>query len=167
MSHDVGDRRRPPDVATERVMLDGWLDFHRATLLWKCEGLTDEQLKTRAVPSSDLTLLGLVRHMTDVERGWYRPFLHLPADPLYATEDDPDGEFDVSRADAALDVARFRTETAAIRLALEDHELDEVEVTPTRRLSLRWISTHMLEEYARHNGHADLLREALDGRTGT
>ncbi|HYO39417.1 MAG TPA: DinB family protein [Nocardioidaceae bacterium] len=147
-------------------MLDGWLDFHRATLLSKCEGLSDEQLTTRPVPPSALTLLGLVRHMTDVERGWCLPFLGRPAEPLYATEEDPDGEFDVTEADPATDLARFRAETQAIRAALEEHELDEVEVTPSRTLSLRWICTHLLEEYARHNGHADLLREALDGRTG-
>ncbi|MEP7088740.1 MAG: DinB family protein [Nocardioidaceae bacterium] len=159
-------RPGPPYVGDERAVVDGWLDYHRATLLMKCEGLSDEQLTARPVPTTSLTLLGLVRHMTDVERGWCLPFLGSAEPPLYATEDDPDGEFDVSDADAAADVARFGSETAAIREALRGHDLDEVEVGETRSLSLRWILTHLVEEYARHNGHADLLREATDGRTG-
>ncbi len=147
-------------------MLDGWLDFHRATLLWKCEGLTDEQLKSRAVPTSELTLLGLVRHMIEVERGWFLPFLGEYVDPVYGTDEDPDAEFDVTDADASADVERFRAEVDAIRTRLSGHDLDETEVGEEKSFSLRWIYTHMIEEYARHNGHADLLREAVDGATG-
>jgi uncharacterized damage-inducible protein DinB len=163
---DRSDRPAPPYVGDERSTVDGWLAYHRATLLWKCEGLDDDQLTTRAVPTSALTLLGLVRHLTDVERGWLLPFLGRPEAPLYATDDDPDGEFDVTGADAGTDLAVFRRETGALTEALRGHDLDEVEVGETRTLSLRWILTHLVEEYARHNGHADLLREALDGRTG-
>jgi uncharacterized damage-inducible protein DinB len=159
-------RAEPPYVADERTVVDGWLDYHRATLLWKCEGLDEQQLKARAVPTSALTLLGLVRHMTDVERGWLLPFLDEPTSFLYATDDDPDGEFDVTEADAATDLARFRSETDAFRQALRGHDLDEIEVGERRMLSLRWILTHLVEEYARHNGHADLIREAVDGSTG-
>jgi hypothetical protein len=161
-----GDRHEPAYVADERTMLDGWIAYHRATLLWKCEGLDDAQLRTRSVPPSALTLLGLVRHMTDVERGWVLPFLGRPGVPLYGTDDDPDGEFDVSTADAGTDLAVFRRETGALSAALAGHDLDEVEVGERRTLSLRWILTHLVEEYARHNGHADLLREAIDGATG-
>jgi uncharacterized damage-inducible protein DinB len=160
------DRSEPPYVADERTTVDGWLDYHRATLLWKCDGLDDGQLATASLPPSRLSLLGLVRHMTDVERGWLLPFLGRDGGPLYATPEDRDGEFDVSRADAATDLARFVSETDALRESVRGHDLDEVEEDGDRRLSLRWILTHLVEEYARHNGHADLLREAIDGSTG-
>ena len=161
-----GNRQEPPYVADERTTVDGWLDYHRETLLWKCDGLDDEQLRTVPFPSSRLSLLGLVRHMTDVERGWVLPFLGLEGGPLYGTDEDRDGEFDLSTADAARDLARFRSETDALRQALRTRHLDEVEVDEGEDLSLRWILTHLVEEYARHNGHADLIREAIDGSTG-
>ncbi len=166
MGHDWGDRPRPPLVGDERTVLDGWLDFHRATLLWKCEGLTFDQLKQTPVASSSLTLLGLVRHLTEVERGWFLSFLGEPVDDLYSSADNPDGDFDVAHADAAADLARFGAEVDAISEKLAGHGLDEVEVDEGTSYSLRWILTHMIEEYARHNGHADLLREAIDGATG-
>jgi uncharacterized damage-inducible protein DinB len=166
MGYDFGDRPRAPYVGDERATLDGWLDFHRATLLLKCEGLTFEQLKSRPVPTTTLSLLGLVRHMTEVERGWFLPFLGEPAPPLYGSDDDPDGEFDVADADAAGDLARFGEAVDAISDLLRHRALDEVEVDGDATYSLRWIMTHLIEEYARHNGHADLLREAIDGVTG-
>ena len=167
MAHDFGGRPRPPRVGDERAVLDGWLDFHRATLLMKCEGLTFEQLKSRPIPTTTLSLLGLVRHMTEVERGWFLPFLGEPVSELYATEDNPEGDFaDVEDADAAGDVARFGETVDAISDLLRHRGLDEVEVDEGRSFNLRWIMTHMVEEYARHNGHADLLREAIDGSTG-
>ncbi len=167
MAYDFGDRPRAPYVGDERAVLDGWLDFHRATLLLKCDGLTDEQLKRRPVPTSALTLLGLVRHLTEVERGWFLPFLGTYDGPVYCTEADPDADFDgVPDADPVADLARFRGEVDAIREAVRARGLDEVEVDGDRSFSLRWIVTHMIEEYARHNGHADLLREAIDGVTG-
>jgi hypothetical protein len=166
VAYDFAGRPRPPYVGTERETLDGWLDFHRATLLWLCDGLTDDQLTSRAVPPSSLTLLGLVRHLTDVERGWFLPFLGTYGGPLYSTEDDEEGEFHVTSADPATDLARYRSEVDVIREALRSHDLDEVEVDGDRSFSLRWVVTHLVEEYARHNGHGDLLREALDGRTG-
>jgi hypothetical protein len=161
-------RPQPAESGPERTLLDGFLDFHRATLLWKCAGLTDEQLRRRAVPSSDLTLLGIVRHLTEVERGWF--FDHLPheATPVYFTKDKPNDDFDAlgsvpvgevfARYDAELD--RIRTEIAAVPL---DHEYTDKR---GKTFSLRWVYLHMIEEYARHNGHADLLREAIDGVTG-
>jgi uncharacterized damage-inducible protein DinB len=165
--YDFGDRPRPPFVGDERAVLDGWLDFHRATLLWKCEGLTLDQLKLAPVASSSLTLLGLVRHLTEVERGWFLPFLGEPVTELYCTEADPDADFDgVPDADAEADLARFGETVDAISDLLRRRTLDEVEVDGDRAYSLRWILTHLIEEYARHNGHADLLREAIDGATG-
>ncbi len=175
------ERVEPPLEAGEREMLNSWLDFHRATLAWKCDGLTGEQLRQRAVPPSSLSLLGLVRHMAEVERGWLRRTLageHAP--PIYfSPNDNPDGDFDdVDDADVAADFATWRTECEAARKAeAAATSLDVTAVeqswawrrssteTP-RRVSLRWILVHMVEEYARHNGHADLLRERIDGATG-
>jgi uncharacterized damage-inducible protein DinB len=165
--YDFGDRPRPPFVGDERAVLDGWLDFHRATLLWKCEGLTLDQLKLAPVPTSTLTLLGLVRHLTEVERGWFLPFLGEQVPDLYCSEDNPDGDFDdVPDADAAGDLARYGEVVDAISELLAHRRLDEVEVDEGKSYNLRWIMTHLIEEYARHNGHADLLRQALDGVTG-
>ena len=162
------ERIRPPFVADERAMLDAWLDYHRVTLLWKCEGLDDEQLKTRSAEPSSLTLLGLVRHMAEVERGWFRGFLGDPAPPLYCSDDDPDADFDrVDGADAAADIETFRREIDACRALVGPHDLQETFVDErARTISLRWIVVHMIEEYARHNGHADLLRERIDGVVG-
>ena len=152
-------------------MVDGWLDFHRATLLAKCEGLDDDQLRTRSVPPSSLSLIGLVRHMTEVERNWFRRvLLDEDAPPLYYTDENPDGDFDdVDSADVAACFAAFGSELATVRRIAADHpDLDAVGRGKRRGhdVSLRWIYVHMIEEYARHNGHADFLRERIDGVTG-
>jgi uncharacterized damage-inducible protein DinB len=161
-------RTDPPFVADERTMLDAWLDFHRATLLWKCDGLSDEQLKRRSAEPSTLSLLGLVRHMAEVERGWFRDFAGANDTPLYCTEDDPDADFDgLDTADITADLATYRAEVEECRRLVADRGLDEVHTDSRgRQISLRWIYVHMIEEYARHNGHADLLRERIDGATG-
>jgi len=157
----------PPTTADERQQLESWLDFHRETLLWKCEGLTDEQLKTASVPPSTLTLLGLVRHMAEVERGWFAGPLGLDETDIYCTEDNPDGDFDdVAEADAAADLETFRREMTTYREHAPQFSLDDLLHRPHRDYSLRWIYLHMIEEYARHNGHADLIRERIDGATG-
>jgi Protein of unknown function (DUF664) len=163
-------RQFTPYVAGERQMLETWLDFHRQTLLCKCGGLTGEQLRQRAAPPSALSLLGLVRHMADVERGWFRRRV-AGGDIgfLYSSEADPDGEFDhVGTADAGQDFAAYLREIELARQAAANHELDETFFHPQRdaRISVRWVYVHMIEEYARHNGHADLLRERIDGATG-
>ena len=165
------DRVDPDRIADERVALEQWLDFHRATLLQKCAGLTAEQLKQRSVPPSTLSLLGLVRHMTEVEMWWFRMHgngedLEFPHDPglngadFNATAD----------ADAEHDIALYRREIEAARAAVADKPLDHVVPSrgdhPEWTRDIRWIYLHMIEEYARHNGHADLLREAIDGATG-
>ena len=162
-------RVRAPLVADERTMLDAWLDFHRATLLLKCHGLSMDQLGQRAVPPSDLSLLGLVRHMTEVERGWFGEFAGIDDLDVYGTEDTPEADFDdVDPQRAEVDLAAYRAEVDACRRLMADHDLDETHVVARhgRTYSLRWIYVHMLEEYARHNGHADLLRETIDGATG-
>jgi uncharacterized damage-inducible protein DinB len=162
-------RPNVPYVADERVMLDGWLEFHRATLLQKCAGLTGEQLCERSAGPSTLSLLGLVRHMAEVERWWFRRFRgEQDAPDLYCTPESEDGDFDdTDPAGAAADLATFARECALAREAVAGVSLDETHVG--RRgfdISLRWVFTHMIEEYARHNGHADLLRERIDGATG-
>jgi hypothetical protein len=164
------ERHDPPFLAEEREMLDSWLDFHRATLLLKCQGLGEEQLKTRSVPPSSLTLLGLVRHMLEVEQSWFLRVLRgEDAPPRYYSDDNPDGDFDdVDTADAAADIAAYHEMTDRCRAAARGLELDTVGVglRRGRQVGLRWIYVHMIEEYARHNGHADLLRERIDGATG-
>jgi hypothetical protein len=161
-------RQDPPGVAAERAMYQAWLDFHRGTLLWKCEGLTEAQLKSASVPPSSLTLLGLVRHMSAVERWWFRTWaaaLTLPN--LYWTREEEDGDFDsVAGADVRQDIAVFKRECLAGDEAVRDMSLDDTFEGRDRPISLRWVYVHMIEEYARHNGHADLLRERLDGSTG-
>ncbi len=151
-------------------MLDGWLDYHRQTLLSKCAGLTEEQLKLRAVEPSSLSLLGLVRHMAEVERSWFRRrFAGEQIGFLYFSEENPDADFDdLDTADAEADLATFGSEVERARTVAAPHALDENFVHPRRQaeMSLRWVYVHMIEEYARHNGHADLIRERIDGVTG-
>jgi uncharacterized damage-inducible protein DinB len=163
------ERVDPPFVQDERSMLESWLDYHRATLERKCEGLSSEQLRERSALPSSMSLLGLVRHMADVEQNWFRRVLSgETVAGIYWTEDDEDGDFDnVDDADAEEAFATWRAECEnARKVAAAAASLD---VTGTRRgedCSLRWIYVHMIEEYARHNGHADLLRERIDGATG-
>jgi uncharacterized damage-inducible protein DinB len=166
-------RDRPAQSAGEREMLTGWLEHHRGILLWKCEGLTAEQLRQRAVPPSTLSLLGLVRHMAEVERGWFQAvFLGGDVPDLYDRSSDQDADFnDVDQADPAEMFDDFERECAVSRqVVAEAARLDQLSKVTSEQTgepwSLRWIVTHMIEEYARHNGHADLLREAVDGSTG-
>jgi uncharacterized damage-inducible protein DinB len=158
-------------IADERDMLNSWLEWHRETLSLKCEGLSAEQLRQRAAPPSTLSLLGLVRHMADVERNWFRRVLNDEDAPgIYFTDDDPDGEFDnVDTASAEEAFATWRAEIDLARKAVADWpDLSAVGRRKRRGqdVSLRWILVHMIEEYARHNGHADILRERIDGVTG-
>ena len=165
------DRTNPPYVADERAMLNTWLDFHRATLLVKCEGVGDDRLAERSVPPSSMSLLGLVRHMAEVERNWFRRVMaaeHAP--PLYYSDADPDGDFDL--LDGSDPAEAFKAWQAECQHAREvtaaAGSLDALGKAERRGepVSLRWILVHMIEEYARHNGHADLLRECIDGATG-
>ncbi|MFF7489714.1 DinB family protein [Streptomyces luteogriseus] len=168
----TNERREPATTADERTMLEGWLDYHRQTLAWKCEGLTDAQLRTTAVEPSELSLMGLVRHMAEVERGWFRKVLTAEdAGPIYYTEEDPDGEFHLSESDTWEEAyATWQSEIETARRNAARFGLDDLTEGKSRRsgerFNLRWLYTHMIEEYARHNGHADLLRERVDGATG-
>jgi uncharacterized damage-inducible protein DinB len=165
------DRTEPPLVAEERAALEAWLDYHRQTLLWKCAGLTADQLKQRAVPPSSLSLLGLVRHMVEVERWWFRMnAAGEDVDYVFCTDERPDADFDdVDDADAEQDLETFRRELDAARAGVAGLALDHTFPSRGHRprtFDLRWVYVHMIEEYARHNGHADLLREGIDGTTG-
>jgi uncharacterized damage-inducible protein DinB len=164
------DRVKEPYVADERTMLEAWLEWHRATLLRKCAGLTGEQLAQRAVPPSNISLLGLVRHMAEVERAWFRRrFAGETLGLLYCSDDSPDADFDdVNPAGAEAAYAAFIGEVELARAAAAGRSLDETFFHTHRQveMSLRWVYVHMIEEYARHNGHADLIRERIDGATG-
>ena len=165
------DRTQPDLVADERTSLEQRLDYHRATLLSKCAGLTAQELKQRGVPPSRLSLLGLVRHMVEVERWWFR--MHAAGEDIGFVYD-PEGvglDFeDIDEADAPADLGAFHRECQAARAAVAGRSLDDVVPSrgdhPERERDIRWIFVHMIEEYARHNGHADLLRETIDGVTG-
>ena len=147
-------------------MLEAWLEYHRATLLLKCEGLEDAARKARPVPTSKLSLHGLVRHMAEVERAWFQRVL-LGQDTPYLYENAEDSDFfPLDQADWAADLSRWHDACASSRAAATGRPLDSVGVRHGEARSLRWIYLHMIEEYARHNGHADLLREMIDGTVG-
>jgi len=165
-------RADPGRILGERQALEAWLDFHRDTLLRKCAGLTAGQLKERAVPPSRLSLLGLVRHMTEVERGWFRIYAANSDMPFPYDPDQTGQDFEaLDHADAAANLEAFKQEIEHARAAVAGKHLDDVVPShghhPGRTRDIRWIYLHMIEEYARHNGHADLIRERIDGVTGT
>ena len=169
----VVDRPEGPNIAPERVAMETLLDHHRATLLWKCGGLTGEQLAARTVPTSTMSLLGLVRHLSDVERSWFRRRIAGEAiDPLYWSDASPDGDFDdLDPAGAEADFATYAAEVEAARAVLAARDYDDTFAArhsdgSEETIDIRTLVLHMIEEYARHNGHADLLREAIDGTTG-
>jgi uncharacterized damage-inducible protein DinB len=159
----------PPRPSAERASLDGFLDRHRALLLHKCAGLDGDQLARRPIPSSKLSLIGLVRHLAETDRIWFRwRFLGEDVSPLYWAEEYPEAPFDLAGPEtAAADLAIFREEAATIRARVAGHSLDEVVTWGRERkqTDLRYVYIHMIEEYAQHNGHADLIRELVDGST--
>ena len=161
----------PPLQADERATLEGWVDFYRATLAMKCDGLTDEQLRTASVPPSPLTLLGLVQHMAEVERNWFRRvLLGEQVSSISGAVADPsghDGGFDLSEG-VTFDTVRttWEDEIAQARANCSARGLDETSAFMGGQVTLRWIYNHMIGEYARHAGHADLIRERIDGSTG-
>lgn len=163
----------PPAVATvgtERELLQAWLDFHRQTLRWKCSGLTPEQLCEASAPPSRMSLAGLMRHMTDVEVWW---FGRVAVGDESATDRYPGQDEDLCEATAPTVAADWEAFEAAIRRSDEVFATLNLDATaawmhPRRGpVSNRWILIHMVEEWARHNGHADLIRERLDGAAGS
>ena len=158
----------PPFGTDERTSLEAWLDYHRATLLLKCEGLDAATLRARPVPTSLMSLQGLVRHMTEVERAWFRRrFTNEDVPPLYYDrETNPEGDFEIPEdREWAEDLAAWVAEVEACRAVAAGRGLDEAGTHERtgETVDLRWIYLHMIEEYARHNGHADLLRELAGG----
>ena len=165
------ERPHPTLQGDERTQLTSWLAFYRATLLRKCAGLSLEQLIRRPVATSSLSLLGLVRHMTFVEQAWYDArFAGNTVSEYYKSAGDRDGDFNELDSTSLEDViANYQTACERSDELAAGHDLDELVVEPgTGRdpVDLRWIYIHMIEEYARHCGHADILRELIDEETG-
>jgi hypothetical protein len=157
--------------ANERVTLTGYLRDYRLTLELKCSGLDAAGMACQSVPPSNLSLLGLVRHMTDVERNWFRRVLAgQDVGWRYRSDDDRDAAFNGAVADPEVVAAAWADWREEVRFAerfVED--APDLEVTGSYRggiISLREVLVHMIEEYARHAGHADLIRERIDGRVG-
>jgi uncharacterized damage-inducible protein DinB len=171
MVEELRDPRRtePNFLLGERAMLEEWLEFHRITLLIKCEELDDTQRKRRPVATSNLSLHGLIRHMAEVERNWFQRVLLRAPDtpPIWYDPAIEDSELvPLDDADWNADLAVWHAQCDASRAAAADHGLDDTGIRRGEPCSLRWIYVHMIEEYARHNGHADLIREMIDGRVG-
>jgi uncharacterized damage-inducible protein DinB len=157
-----------PLVGPHQPLLEAFLEWHRYTLLHICEGLTGEQLASHPIPSSNLSLLGLIRHMAKVERIWFRERVDGQSmTSMYAAELGKDADFndlDPDRADA--DYNRYLEEVRLADATARVHDLEDTFELRGDTFSLRWVYFHMIAEYARHNGHADLLREAIDGEHG-
>ncbi|MBO1332255.1 DinB family protein [Streptomyces sp. VRA16 Mangrove soil] len=163
-------RTGPPLVGQERETLRAFLDYHRATLAMKCEGLTDEELRQRSMPPSTLSLLGLVRHMAEVERTWFRRCFEDQEIPLvWSDAMDFQVAYDASASTRAEAFAAWEAEVEiARRIEREAESLDVLGHQPRwgEDVSLRMVMVHVLLEYGRHNGHADFLREGVDGTVG-
>lgn len=170
-------RRDPPFASSEAATLLGFLDYQRDTLRWKCSGLSSEQLAAR-LPSSVLTLGGLLMHLAVVEAGWLNlTFAGGVERPSWLGEMDPEDDawsFAAARRRSPEQLFAVLDESVAVSDRVVAEALDGPEGLSTLaqgaddevRVSLRWILCHLIEEYARHNGHADLLRESIDGETG-
>jgi hypothetical protein len=170
--------RTDPDLhGDELTLLSQFLDFHRATLVQKVDGLSAEQLRTRAVATSEITLAGMLKHLALVEDDWFQSRLlgRNDIEPWASAPFDDDRDWDWHSAtddspEYLLDL--YSAACARSRAAVVDTggDLDRLSVEPDRHtgghFSLRWIMIHMVEETARHNGHVDLIREAIDGSTG-
>jgi hypothetical protein len=155
-------------VTDERTVLAGFLEFQRDALERKLAGLGDSQLRMRPVPPSEISLIGLVRHIASVERWYFQNVLTgSDATSLYLYETN-EAFLAVDDANGTEALATWRAECATSRRIADSLPLDTIGVIPgtEQQLTLRWIMIHMIDEYARHLGHADLVREAIDGTTG-
>ena len=164
------ERIGPPLRAGERETLRAFLDYHRATLAMKCDGLSDDDLRRQSMPPSTLSLLGLVRHMAEVERTWFRRVINAEDIPLRWSDD---GDFQAAyNASASSRSEAFEAWQAEVdhsrRIEREAESLDVIgyQASWGEDVSLRLVMLHLIHEYARHNGHADFLREAIDGTVG-
>lgn len=162
-------RQDPPLAAPEKETLEAFLDYQRATLLCKVDGVSDEDLRRPGTPSG-LTLLGLVKHLAYVERSWFRKVFAGEDVAFPWSEQDPDADWRVEPDEATDQIlALYRDEIERCREVTRNRSLDASARCPPpwgSGVTLRWIIVHMIEETARHNGHADILREAIDGQTG-
>jgi hypothetical protein len=167
VTYDVTRRVPPPHSAPERDVLSGFLDVQRAAVVRKATGLSEEQARTAACPPSTLTVAGVVSHLAAVERFWFSIDFAGDDLPHPWSDDDPHGGFRLA-PDDTLDrlVAAYEAECERSRHIVAANDLDELCRGEGMDYSLRWVVTHMIEETARHAGHLDLLREALDGSTG-
>ena len=166
----IDDRVGPSAIGDERQVLREFLDYQRATLAMKCQDLSDDELRRTAVPTSSLSLLGLVRHMAEVEREWFRRVIGGEDIPLvWSDHGDFQVAYDAASSTRSESFGAWKREVAASRRIEETLESWDV-VVPVPRweedASVRVIVVHVLTEYSRHNGHADLVREAIDGATG-
>jgi uncharacterized damage-inducible protein DinB len=171
MVDELEDPRRtePSFTLDEREMLEAWLEFHRTTLLLKCEGLDDAGRKVRPIGTSKLSLHGLIRHMAEVERNWFQRVLLESTEPgpIWFDPAIDDSELEpLDDADRDADLSTWLAECEASRQNAAGKDLDYTGIRRGKPCSLRWIYTHMIEEYARHNGHADIIRELVDGSVG-
>lgn len=164
------ERPRIPTTGDERETLRAFLDFHRATLAKKCDGLSDEELRRQSMPPSTLSLLGLVRHMAEVERNWFRRVMGGEDIPLVWSDSfDFQAAYDAREATRAEAFEAWQTEVEQARRIEAEAESLDVTVHAERwgqDVSLRMVMLHMILEYGRHNGHADFLREGVDGTVG-
>ncbi|CAM04975.1 uncharacterized protein DUF664 [Saccharopolyspora erythraea NRRL 2338] len=164
------ERISPPSTGGEREMLRAYLDFHRATLAMKCDGLSDDDLRRRSMPPSALSLLGLVRHMAEVERAWFRRTINGEDVPLvWSADGDFQAAYDASASTRAEAFGAWQAEVEhSRRIEAEAASLDVTAYAPRwgEHVSLRLVMLHVIHEYARHNGHADFLREGIDGVVG-
>jgi uncharacterized damage-inducible protein DinB len=165
----AADRVEPPYAGDERTTLVGFLDYLRETMIWKLEGLSEEQARWKPAASSN-SLLAMVKHLGYVENWWFSTCFHGDEDPLPYSSDDPDADFRVGDHETVAGVIAFyRSEIhKSNKVVAEASALEDMSAIPARdaRRSLRWILVHMVEETARHAGHADITRELIDGSTG-
>ena len=164
------ERIGPPVVGDEREMMRAFLDYHRATLAWKCDGLTDEELRRQSMPPSTLSLLGLVRHLAEVERTWFRRVI-AGEDIGLVWSDSGDFQVAYDARDATRSEAFAAWQREVEHSRRIEREAESLDVTGynarwDETVSLRLVMLHLMHEYARHNGHADLIREGVDGTVG-
>jgi len=160
-------RVRPTESGTELETLTQLLDFLRATVLTKATGVSDDHAAAHPIPTSELTVAGIVKHLAGVERFWFSiDFADLDV-PWPWTDDDPHGNFRLAKSDTLADlVADYEAECERSRQAIAGHDLDAVARSEGMDFTLRYALAHMIEETARHCGHLDLLRESIDGARG-
>ncbi|MGH2807095.1 MAG: DinB family protein [Actinomycetota bacterium] len=161
------ERRDPPLAGDEKETLVAFLDYHRDTLLMKIDGVSDDELRRRMTPTG-LSLLGLVKHLAYVERWWFQKRFADRDVTKPSTDDDPDADFRIEPHESTREIVDlYKQECAISREIIATASLDDLATNVKRRdHSLRWMVVHMIEETARHNGHADIMREAIDGVTG-